>query len=199
LTAAVGETASDGLAFGLLARQDPARKWEKRMLKKPVITLALLMISVAPSAWAHGPIEINATPEKIWTVVGNFHDMSWDPDIVKTEGTGGNEPDSTRTLTLKNGGQITEQLSKYSGADFTYSTFLPHNDPKVLPVADFSTVLTVTAEAGGKSTVEWRAAAYRGYQNNDPPADLNDDAAVAAMTAYLKDGLAGLKKKVEGH
>jgi hypothetical protein len=172
------------------------------------LALALLATALAgvTVAQAHGPtrqkvvqsVEIKASPAKIWAVIGNFHDMSWDPAIVKTEGTGGNTVNSLRTLTLKSGGQITESLDRYDAAEFSYSTFLPQNDPKVLAVSNFSTVLTVTAGEGGKSIVEWRAAAYRGEQNNDPPPELNDDAAVSAMTAYLTTGLDALKMRFEG-
>ena len=52
-------------------------------------------------AQAHGPsrqkviekIEINASPEKVWAVIGNFGDMGWLPIVDKTEATGGNIPD----------------------------------------------------------------------------------------------------------
>ncbi|HVJ55729.1 MAG TPA: SRPBCC family protein [Aliidongia sp.] len=177
----------------------------RRFVQILSLLLGIVLIGM-PRAEAHGPsrqkvtktIEINAPPEKIWAVIANFHDMSWDPAVVKTEGEGGSAIDATRTLTLKSGGQITESLSRYEPSEFSYSTFLPHNDPKVLPVADFSTVLTVTAGEGGKSVVEWRGAAYRGYPNNDPPPELNDEAAVNAISAYLVAGLEGLKKKVEG-
>ena len=170
-----------------------------------MLLLAGMVVAAAP-AEAHGPtrqkveqsVEINAPPAKIWAICGNFHDMSWNPNVVKTTGDGGNTVNSLRTITLKSGGELTEDLERYDAENFTYATFLPHNDPKVLPVTNFSTVLTVTAEDGGKSSVEWRAAAYRGDPNGDPPPELNDDAAVAAITAYLKTGLEGLKKKVEG-
>nr|WP_294543838.1 SRPBCC family protein [uncultured Rhodopila sp.] len=156
-------------------------------------------------ALAHGPtrqkvvqsVDIAAPPEAVWAVAGNFHDMSWDPAVTATAGDGGNAVNSLRTLTLKSGGQITESLERYEPAQFTYGTFLPHNDPKVLPVSNFSTVLTVSAAGDGKSTVQWRAAAYRGDPNNDPPPELNDEAAVAAMNAFLRTGLDGLKQKIE--
>jgi hypothetical protein len=50
---------------------------------------------------------------------------------------------------------------------------------------------------GAKSVVEWRGAFYRGYPNNNPPADQNDEAAVAAVTAVYKAGLANLKTLAE--
>jgi hypothetical protein len=168
-----------------------------------LVGCAALLVPVG--AGAHGPtrqkvvqsVDIAAPPEAVWAVAGNFHDMSWDPAVTATAGDGGNTVNSLRTLTLKSGGQITESLERYEAAQFTYGTFLPHNDPKVLPVSNFSTVLTVSSAGGGTSTVQWRAAAYRGDPNNDPPPELNDEAAVAAMNSYLRTGLDGLKQKIE--
>jgi hypothetical protein len=173
-----------------------------------IISAALLACAalLGPTdAQAHGPtrqkvvqsVDIAAPPEAVWAVAGNFHDMSWDPAITATTGGGGNTVNALRTLTLKSGGQITESLERYEPVQFTYGTFLPHNDPKVLPVSNFSTVLTVSAAGDGKSTVQWRAAAYRGDPNNDPPPELNDEAAVTAMNTYLRTGLDGLKQKIE--
>jgi hypothetical protein len=177
----------------------------RRLLHMGAAFLGCAALLAPAGAGAHGPtrqkvaqsVDIAAPPEAVWAVAGNFHDMSWDPAITATAGEGGNTVNSQRTLTLKSGGQITESLERYEPALFTYGTFLPHNDPKVFPVSNFSTVLSVGAAAGGKSTVQWRAAAYRGDPNNDPPPELNDEAAVAAMTAYLRTGLDGLKQKIE--
>ncbi|MCP4875666.1 MAG: SRPBCC family protein, partial [Gammaproteobacteria bacterium] len=38
---------------------------------------------------------------------------------------------------------------------------------------------------------------YRGYPNNDPPAELNDEAAIAAVTGLYQAGLAHLKEVAE--
>ena len=173
------------------------------------VVLVLGCLAVSP-AFAHGPtrqklelsVEVNAAPDKIWAVIGNFHDMAWVPAVARVEGGGGNDPDSAkRTVTLKTGGiWHDEELSDYDAAKFTYGTFLPHVDVKVLPVADFSSHITVTAEAGGKSLVEWRSAFYRGYPNNDPPANLNEAAAMKAVTAFCQPALDALKARFEsGH
>ncbi|WP_248310335.1 SRPBCC family protein [Bosea sp. 117] len=164
------------------------------------------MVGLA-GADAHGPtrqkvsetIEINAPPEKVWAVLGNFQDMSWHPAIVKTEGTGGNAVDAKRKLTLQGGGTIDEVIAKYEPEKFSLMYRIAEVDVKVLPVTNYSSWLTVTPLDGGKrSQVEWRGAFYRGYQNNDPPPELNDEAAVNAVTGVYKAGLEGLKKKVEG-
>ena len=165
------------------------------------------MLLLPGDAQAHGPsrqkvtekIEINASPEKVWAVIGNFGDMGWLPIVEKTEATDGNIPDKAlRKLILKGGGLVEESLSKYSAADHSYAYRIEKVDVKVLPVTNYSSQISVTAGDGGKTIVEWRGAFYRGYPNNDPPADQNDDAAVAAITGVYQSGLANLKKLAEG-
>ncbi|MGZ5889929.1 MAG: SRPBCC family protein, partial [Hyphomicrobium sp.] len=93
------------------------------------LALGLAVLTLFPVAvWAHGPsrqkvtetVEINAPPEKVWKVIGNFQDMSWHPAIAKTEGQGGNDVNATRTLTLKSGGTIAEKLDAYDAAKMLY-------------------------------------------------------------------------------
>ena len=169
---------------------------------------------VATAAWAHGPtrekakemITINASPDKVWKVMGNFQDMSWLPGVKSTTGTGGNTIDpknddnevARRTITLDNGGEIHEGLYKYDAAEHTYSYRIDKVDTKVLPVNDYSSTISVEPADGGKSsTVEWHGAFYRGYMNNDPPPDMDDAASKAAVEKVYKAGLSNLKKKVE--
>ena len=49
----------------------------------------------------------------------------------------------------------------------------------------------------GHSLVEWRGAFYRGYPNNDPPEELNDEAAIKAVTGVYRAGLDHLKQALE--
>lgn len=174
----------------------------------------LVALAVVGPADAHGPtrkkvvetITINASPDKVWKVMGNFQDLSWLPGVKSVTGTGGNSIDPNnddnevahRTITLDNGGTIQEGLYKYDAANHSYSYRIDKVDVKVLPVNDYSSTISVDSSDGGKtSTVEWRGAFYRGYMNNDPPPDLNDEASMAAVRKLYKAGLANLKKKVE--
>ena len=61
-----------------------------------------------------------------------------------------------------------------------------------LRITNYSSHLTVMAREGGGSLIEWRGAFYRGYPNNDPPEELNDEAAIAAVSAVYKAGLDAL-------
>nr|WP_245280128.1 SRPBCC family protein [Hyphomicrobium sp. 99] len=157
------------------------------------------------AAWAHGPsrqkvvesIEINAPADKVWAVIGNFQDASWIPAVAKTEGKGGNDVGATRKLTLQNGGTIEEALDKYDAEEKSYGYEITKVDVKVLPINDYSSHITVTAN-GDKTTVEWKGAFYRGYMLNDPPPELSDEVANKAITDLYTSTLAALKKKIEG-
>ena len=180
-----------------------------RLLLKALSQLGLALILTSSlsmvAANAHGPtrqkvtktIEINAAPAKVWAVIQNFEDMSWHPAVEKSAGKGGNAIDATRQLTLTGGGTIDEVLYKYSAEKMSYSYRITKVDVKVLPVTNYSSHLTVKPAEGGKSIVEWKGAFYRGFPNNDPPAELSDEAAIKAVSGVYESGLAALKKKIE--
>lgn len=175
------------------------------MHRRHLLTLAGTTLLAAP-ALAHGPVrqkveetvEIAAPPEKIWAVIGDFHDMSWNPEVAKTEGEGGNTVGAKRSMVLKRGGELDQELTKYDATGFSYAVFMPHNDVKVMPVTNFSSQLSVKPGDGGKSVVEWRGAFYRGYPNNDPPPELNEAVAIKAVQTWFRAGLDALKTKMEG-
>jgi hypothetical protein len=124
--------------------------------------------------------------------------MSWLPGVAKTIGEGGNEPDAAkRQLTLDGGATIDESLYKYDAAEMSYSYRIDKVDVKVLPVNNYSSTIIVLPVEAGKSTVEWRGAFYRGFPNNDPPPELNDEAALKAVGKVYRAGLDNLKKKIE--
>jgi hypothetical protein len=168
--------------------------------------LAAFIAATEVSAHAHdaqrvkyvASVRIAAPPAKVWAVIGHFRDLSWDNQVAKTTGTGGDAPDSTRTITLKSGGVLPdEELERYEPENFTYATFLPHVDVKVFPVTNFSSILVVLPEPDGGSKVEWRCAFYRGFPNFGPPPELNEAAAIRAVTALTQPALDGLKARLE--
>ena len=169
------------------------------------IALGLASLALIPTvALAHGPtrqkvtetVEINAPADKVWATIGNFQDMSWHPAIAKTEGKGGNDANATRMLTLTSGCTIEEKLLSSDPAKMIYKYEITKVDPKVLPVNNYSSSLSVKGE-GDKSTVEWKGAFYRGFMNNDPPPELNDEASKKAVEGVYRAGLDALKKKLE--
>ncbi len=162
------------------------------------------LATVTFAAQAHGPsrqkvsesIEINAPADKVWQAIGNFQDGSWIPVGEKTEGKGGNEPKATRTLTLKGGATVEEELAKYDAEKKSFMYRITKVDVKTLPVNDYSSTVEVEG-SGDKSKVTWKGAFYRGYMNNDPPPELNDEASKNAVSGLYKASLENLKKKVE--
>ena len=173
-----------------------------------IIAIFVALMLMPGLAQAHGPtrkkvdqsIEINAPPAKVWAIIQNFGDLSWHPRVSMTDATKGNEKGSLRTVGYKNGAMQEEELAKYDADKMSYSTFVGHVNLDVFPATNYSSTLTVKPSADGKgSVVDWRAAFYRGDPNGDPPANLNDEASVAGVDAYIQDGLKNLKKMAESN
>jgi hypothetical protein len=108
-----------------------------------------------------------------------------------------NDIDATRQLVLgaEGGPTIDEVLYKYSAEKMSYSYRITAVKVEVLPVTNYSSHLTVKPRDGGGALVEWRGAFYRGYPNNDPPEELNDAAAIAAVTGVYPAGLDALVER----
>ncbi len=177
-----------------------------RIRKRNFVCL-IFMITAMASAHAHGPtrqkvtekIEINAPAEKVWAMIGNFADAAtWLPMVESSTGEGGNEAGAKRVLTLTDGKQIFETLKKHKADKMSYSYRIPAatHDVAILPVTNYSSTISVKAD-GENSIVTWKGAFYRGYPNNDPPPELNEEAAISAVTAIYQAGLANLKKLAE--
>jgi hypothetical protein len=164
-----------------------------------------LLATVPGAALAHGPtrqkvtetITINAAPDAVWARVKDFGAMNtWHPAVEACAAPDGNKIGSRRTLALKGGGSVVEELESHSDADKSFSYRMKEAGP--IPVTNYSSTFAVKpGSAAGTTLVEWRGAFYRGFPNNDPPPDKNDDAAVAAVTGIYKSGLANLKAVVE--
>jgi Polyketide cyclase / dehydrase and lipid transport len=170
----------------------------------------LIAVVTVPAAlpslvWAHGPtrqkvvetMTLNAAPDAVWAKLKDFGALhTWHPAVQATAASDGNNIGSRRTLTLKGGGTVIEELETHSEADKSFSYRMKDAGP--IPVTNYSSKLTVKAgDAAGTTLVEWRGAFYRGYPNNDPPPDKNDEAAVAAVTGIYKAGLSNLKSVME--
>lgn len=171
-------------------------------MKRRQLLVVLLAICLPAVAQAHGPtrqkvtlsVVVSAPPADVWAVIGNFQDMSWHPAVFSNSGNGGNDIDATRKLVLgaEGGPTIDEMLYKYSAEKMSYSYRITEVAVEVLPVTNYSSHLTVKPSGAGGSIVEWRGAFYRGYPNNDPPPELNDEAAIAAVSGVYQAGLDAL-------
>jgi hypothetical protein len=175
----------------------------KRAGAKALVALALACFGA--SVAAHGPtrqkvveeIAIDAAPQAVWDRIRNFDAIQrWHPAVKSSPATDGNTAGSQRTLTLEGGGTVLEELEGYNDAERKYNYRM--KDPGPIPVSNYTSTIEVRPGAGDKgSLVVWRGAFYRGYPNNDPPPDRNDEAAIKAVSDMYKAGLANLKKQAE--
>lgn len=186
-------------------------------MKKISLFVSLIALFVTGSAFGHGPVRakmtativIDAPADKVWEVIKNYDDMSWHPAIESVACEEGNKKGSERVLTLKEGGTLTEVLKAYKGDKMSYkykitemstSGTVHHagqdEDIPVLPVANYAATISVK-DKGGKSEVKWVATYYRAYVNNNPPEELNEEAADEAVKKVLISGLVNLAKKFD--
>ena len=186
-------------------------------MKKISLFISLVLVFFTATSFAHGPVRgkmtatvlVNASAQQIWDVIGNFDDMSWLPMVASVQTDNGNNKGSVRVLTLKNGGTITEELKSHDDGKMSYKykitkmsstkTILhagQDEDIPVLPVENYAAKLSLK-EKGGKTVVSWVATYYRGYVNNNPPAELNEEAADEAVTAVLTAGLTSIAQKFD--
>jgi len=172
--------------------------------RQPAFALAMLVGAAALPADAHGPtrqkvietVKIAAPASVVWARIKNFDGLKdWHPAIEASAADKGNVEGSERKVALKGGGALVETLERYDDAAMRYS--YRAKDGGALPVTNYTSTISVSGDAN-TATVEWRGAFYRGYPNNDPPPDQNDEAAVKAVTGVYQSGLANLKKLVEG-
>ena len=184
-------------------------------MKKTSLFVSAVMLLFTSMAYAHGPVRakltatvtIDAPAAKVWDVIKNYDDMSWLPAVRSVTGNGSNDKGAIRTLHLASGGTITEELKAYDAGKMTYKYKITDMSSAgtikhagqdehipVLPVGNYAAEISV-ADKGGKAEVEWVATYYRAYVNNNPPAELNEEAADKAVTDVLTSGLTNLAKK----
>jgi carbon monoxide dehydrogenase subunit G len=186
-------------------------------MKKSYLCIPLLAFLLVTVAHAHGPVRqkvdeeitINAPAQKVWGIIKEYNDMSWLPAVKSTTGQGGNAEGATRVLTLQDGGTITEELKKYDEGKMSYAYKITEmstaktinhsgadvNVP-VLPVDNYAATISLDAK-GDTTVVTWKAGFYRAYTNNNPPAEMNEEAANTAVKSVFKAGLENLKKLAE--
>lgn len=170
------------------------------------LVVGISLCAFALQIHAHGPsrqrveerITVDVPAAKAWALIGDFNGLHrWVPAVAESVATNGNDPGSERTLTIKGGEQLKESLEAYDPATMTLRYRMKTPNVKVLPVNNYSATIFVTEEGPSRSTVHWKGAFYRGYMNNDPPAELNDDAAIKAVSGLYQASLANLKKVIE--
>jgi hypothetical protein len=126
-------------------------------------------------------VDVSATPDKVWELIGQFGVATWHPLIaaVRVTGTG---PGQLRTIETIDGKQIIERLDAVdnSGRSYRYSNIAG------LPVSDYTGTLSVQPKGAG-SSVEWRAQ----FLPNGPGALI----AKTIVATLFKAGLDSLKSR----
>ncbi len=141
---------------------------------------------------------IEAPPEKVWAILSDFAHAGWLPGVTRIEAEGDNTPDkATRRLFMADGGVVIELLTRWDAEKMMVGVHREGDDVKRLPAVNFTNIATLRPAEGGTTSVEWKARFYRGFPNPNPPPELNDDVALAAVTALLKANIAALKARAE--
>ena len=173
-----------------------------RFISKLLFVAVFINISIS-DILSHGPtrqklkesITINAKPEEVWNVIKDFGKIdSWHPSISKVESDGKNR---TIYYSPRNNTPIKQKLENYNPEKMMYKTSITEVDIKNFPVNTYTANISVKKNDDGTSTVLWKAAFYRAYVNNDPPPELNEAAAIKAVTEFFQAGLSNLKSTLE--
>lgn len=166
------------------------------------VVLFFFVVWFSGLAHAHGPtpqkvdesITIASPAEKVWKIISRFDGIEdWHPQVTMTESI----DETTRTITLDNGEQVTESLDDKNSDQFLISYRLLRENFEAIPVSFYTITIQAYDEGNNKTTVSWSGRFYRADTGNFPPENLNDEAAVEAMTAFASDGLQGIKDAVE--
>lgn len=175
----------------------------KSMARGLLVLLGVCFLPQAPAADApelkvEHSIVIDAAPEQVWAVAGDFVGINrWLPVIPGSRlilGTN-NQVGAIRELTRLNGTKVEERLVEYD------------TDPMMLTytymggqvgASDYFATLTVGAAGGGKSKVVWKARFKRiAYWTDSPPPGQDDQTPLKALNTVYPMGLENLKKIVE--
>lgn len=137
-------------------------------------------------ATAQASIQIPASPEQVWQLIGGFNSLpDWLPYIPKSELSEGGR---VRTLANPNGDAIVERLVAFDHAARSYSYTILQSP---FPVSGYRSTLRVhPAEDGQRATVEWSGEFV--------PEGISDDAASQLFGGIYRDGLQALQAVFNG-
>jgi uncharacterized protein YndB with AHSA1/START domain len=168
---------------------------------------AALLVAIAPAlAQAEAQeqrveksITIDAPPETVWAIAGDFVNLPrWYPPVESAKLVLGrnNQVGAIRELTRRNGTKVEEKLIDYD--PWVRSLTYTYAEGQVLS-SDYFATLTVKDAGNGKSLVEWKARFKRlAYWTDNPPPGQDDETVLKALNAGYQLGLETLKKLAEG-
>ena len=145
-------------------------------------------------------IVIQASQVKVWALLSDFNAMQkWHPDVLAGTQENGLDADGKtviyRTLTLKNGGSVTEKQRETQVGEMKLGAVLVQGDLAISNYSDSMVVKPSLVE--GESTVSWVGRFNNKANLMQAPVGQDNAAAIAAVEAWYDAGLANLKKVVE--
>ena len=125
------------------------------------------MASFSAQLTASKEMAVNASPETVWKMIGDFNHLDvWHPLVTASELTSrsSDEIGAIRVLTLGNGATITEKLVANDDTSHTYSYAITESP---LPVADYVGTIRVSEGMDGKAVVTWSSVFDAHNATND--------------------------------
>ncbi len=171
------------------------------MTLSPLLRNILLGISLCQlsTAYAHGPtprktdesVSIAAPAATVWKKLSTDCSIaSWHPQVKGCEIIN----DKQQKISLSNGTFLLMETDQIDQENTTIFYRLSGEiDIAALAVSSLNGKLRVSSEADG-SKVNWSARYYRAFTGNEPPEGQDDEAAQAAVDAFVKAGLSSLQK-----
>lgn len=169
----------------------------------PILSLAAAAVFLASATGASAApsvrlsitrsVEIAAPPSKVWTVMGDFGNMSYLAAAVeRTEIIKGinNRSGAQRRVDLKDGGTVLETLIARHPYRISYRM-----DESGLPVTDYTSILRVVA-AGSGSKLIW-SGQFRSKAGGNTPSAEADQTAINTIAGIYEGGLAAIKTAAE--
>jgi uncharacterized membrane protein len=175
-------------------------------MKNILTSLLAALACLAAQAWAaeaneltaSQSIRINAPPEVVWAVVGDFNGSPrWLPLVERSAIVMGrnNRVGAIRLITRRNGTKVTERLLEHDpqGMRMAYT----YVDGAVM-ASDYFPVISVKDAGDGTTIVEWSARFKRLNYDVDPPPSGQDDKSMTGFyNGIYKTGLENLKRVIE--
>jgi mxaD protein len=164
------------------------------------------LVSLGPQVWGadandisvRQSITINAPPDAVWAVLGDFNGIPrWLSFVEASQIVAGtnNEVGCIRLITRRNGTKVSERLLDYDPHRMRLA--YTYVDGAVM-ASDYFPVLQVKDGGNGTSVVEWSAHLKRLAYAVDPPPPGQDDKSLSDLYSNLyKAGLENLKRVVE--
>jgi len=143
-------------------------------------------------------VEIKAPLDKVWAAVKDFDGLAkWHPGFsgdVLVSGSNGTVG-AVRKLTIKDGPVVVERLVAYDEAGHSYRYRITESP---LPLADYSSTITVKPGKAGMTEVIWSGSWKRKNTSDSPPEGESDAGTIKLVTGVYRGGLDNLKKVLEG-